>query len=317
MGHGFKHGAGGISGGTLTVTAPAGVTVTVSKDGKTKTKTASADGVAVFRGLATGAWNVTITDGIQTATKEVTVTADYSTVMAFFSSTINVTYPAGSICSASDGTTTLTAPDTSGTWACIVPNTGTWTISCTDGTDSAYGSVSITADGQSKSVTLAYELVLLGDGVNIIGTPTAYTYSSASYDGSVGLSEKSDGTYDLSVYAPSETWAYTTASFPKGVSIGDYNTLEITAKLLSFSISSPGDFQIGVRTGSKFTSGDLPSYEDAGATLYPSGSSPSSKYATVEIDLSGLSGKLFLGFCSYNAQAGQGAEINIKKIRLY
>ena len=64
---------------------PGGATVTVSKDGKTKTKVAGADGVAVFRGLATGAWTVTSTNGEQTsAPKPVTITADYSTAITFF-----------------------------------------------------------------------------------------------------------------------------------------------------------------------------------------------------------------------------------------
>ena len=45
-----------------------------------------------------------------------------------FTATINVTYPAGSTCTATDGKTTLTAPDTNGTWACVVPNAGTWTV---------------------------------------------------------------------------------------------------------------------------------------------------------------------------------------------
>lgn len=168
MGHGFKSGTGGGGGvgAVLTVTAPAGVTVSVSKDGKTKTKTANADGLAVFKGLATGTWTLTITDGVQTSTKPVSVTADYSTAIAFFSATINITYPAGSTCTCSDGSTTFTAPDTSGTWACIVPNTGTWTVSCTDGTDSKSEAVSITADGQSVSVKLSYwngELFYNGD----------------------------------------------------------------------------------------------------------------------------------------------------------
>ena len=45
-----------------------------------------------------------------------------------FVATINITYPAGSTCTATNGTTTLTAPDTSGTWKCIVPNAGTWRV---------------------------------------------------------------------------------------------------------------------------------------------------------------------------------------------
>ena len=124
MGTAFLYGNGGSggTGATLTITAPAGCTVTISRDGKAKTKTAGTDGLAVFKGLETGEWTVTITDGEQTAQKTATVTADYSTEITFFSATIHVTYPTGSTCTATDGVTTLTAPDTSGTWACVVPN---------------------------------------------------------------------------------------------------------------------------------------------------------------------------------------------------
>lgn len=79
----YGFGGSGVSGATLTVTAPAGCTVTVSKDGKNKTKTAGADGTAVFKGLETGTWTVTITDGGQQASKNVTVTADYDTKISF------------------------------------------------------------------------------------------------------------------------------------------------------------------------------------------------------------------------------------------
>lgn len=151
---------GGGSGGTLTVTAPANVTVTVSKDGKTKTKNSGTSGVVVFKGLASGTWTLTITDGSQTSSKPVVVTADYSTVIAFFAATINITYPAGSTCTCSDGTTTLSAPDTSGTWACIVPNAGTWTATSTSETETDSKAVTITTDGQSTSVELSYALFL-------------------------------------------------------------------------------------------------------------------------------------------------------------
>ena len=151
---------GGGTGGTLTVTAPANVTVTVSKDGKTKTKNSGTSGVVVFKGLASGTWTVTITGDDKTAQKNVVVTTDYSTVIAFFSATINIAYPAGSTCTCSDGTTTLSAPDTSGTWACIVPNAGTWTVTSTSGTETDSKAVTITTDGQSTSVELSYALFL-------------------------------------------------------------------------------------------------------------------------------------------------------------
>lgn len=160
----YGFGASGGTGGTLTVTAPANVTVTVSKDGKTKAKNSGTSGVVVFKGLATGTWTLAITDGLQTSSKPVVVTADYSTVIAFFAATINITYPAGSTCTCSDGTTTLSAPDTSGTWACIVPNAGTWTVSSTDGDKSKSADVVITTDGQTESVTLLYVTYLFKDG---------------------------------------------------------------------------------------------------------------------------------------------------------
>lgn len=74
---------GGGTGGTLTITAPAGVTVTISKDGKTKTKIASPDGIAVFKGLASGTWTVTINDGSQTAQKVAVINTDYALVISF------------------------------------------------------------------------------------------------------------------------------------------------------------------------------------------------------------------------------------------
>lgn len=160
----YGFGASGVTGGTLTVTAPANVTVTVSKDGKTKTKNSGTSGVVVFKGLASGTWTVTITGDGKTAQKNVVVTTDYSTMIAFFAATINITYPAGSTCTCSDGTTTLSAPDTSGTWTCTVPNAGTWTVTSTSGTETDSKAVTITTDGQSVSVALSYFLWLYKDG---------------------------------------------------------------------------------------------------------------------------------------------------------
>lgn len=76
-------GGGGGTGGALTVTAPANVTVTVSKDGKTKTKNSGTSGVVVFKGLETGTWEITITNGTDTATKIVEIQADYSATISF------------------------------------------------------------------------------------------------------------------------------------------------------------------------------------------------------------------------------------------
>ena len=86
MGTAFLYGNGGCTGGTgatLTVTVPAGATVTASKEGKTKTKVAGSDGIVVFKGLASGEWTLTITDGTKTATDTVNLVADYTKAMSF------------------------------------------------------------------------------------------------------------------------------------------------------------------------------------------------------------------------------------------
>ena len=208
--------SGGGSGGTLTVTAPANVTVTVSKDGKTKTKNSGTSGVVVFKGLATGTWTVTITSDGKTAQKNVVVTTDYSTVIAFFAATINIAYPAGSTCTCSDGTTTLSAPDTSGTWACIVPNAGTWTVTSTSGAETDIKTVTITTDGQSASVELSYALFLFKPNApsDIIAgewempgnsTVTAeaelVVKSVNNYNGDRDISARTKGQIDLTEYS--------------------------------------------------------------------------------------------------------------------
>ena len=70
------------------------------------------------------------------------------------------TYPAGSTCTASNGTKTLTAPDTSGSVVFDIPTPSStpesWTVTATNGVNTATETVSITYDGQSVSVNLAY-----------------------------------------------------------------------------------------------------------------------------------------------------------------
>lgn len=232
----YGFGASGGTGGTLTVTAPANVTVTVSKDGKTKTKNSGTSGVVVFKGLASGTWTLTITDGSQTSSKPVVVTADYSTVIAFFTATINITYPAGSTCTCSDGTTTLSAPDTSGTWACIVPNAGTWTAAATDGVENTSESVSITTDGQIVAIELSYLLWLYKSG---------NTYNAVTGGWSVSKHPSTGGSFDgvLTLNADSmllstEVWGgsagYANAFTNNSIDLTGVNTLK-------FKITGIGD----------------------------------------------------------------------------
>lgn len=151
---GMTNAGGSGTGCTLTITAPAGAAITVTNTaGKVKSKTVDANGLAVFRGLTEGKWTITISNGTDTATKTVQIKADYQAEITFFSATINITYPAGLACTATNGSTTLNAPDTSGIWDCEVPNAGEWTVTLSTGFAEK---VTVGASGESHTVNKWY-----------------------------------------------------------------------------------------------------------------------------------------------------------------
>ena len=78
---------------------------------------------------------------------------------------IGATYPAGSICTCSNGSKTLTTKDTSGKALFVIPSAGTWTVKAIKGSQSASKAVSITAEGQVETVTLMFETILFDNGV--------------------------------------------------------------------------------------------------------------------------------------------------------
>ena len=172
--------SGGQTGATLTVTSSGAGTITVSNTslGKSYSKSVTADGSVVFKGLKTGTWTVKLSNGSQTSTKNITITSDYSTSIAYFSATISITYPAKSKCVVknSGGTTVASNTNTGSstkTWTATVNAKGTYTVTATatDGSGKSKSqSVKITADGQSVSVTLSYALYLIKDGVLQNGT---------------------------------------------------------------------------------------------------------------------------------------------------
>lgn len=93
-----------------------------------------------------------------TYTAEVTTKAYYTALavtLEKFQSTITVTIDSGSTVTATLGSTVLTKTST-GTAVFTVGKAGTWAIKATKGDQTAEGTVSITASGQSKSLTLSY-----------------------------------------------------------------------------------------------------------------------------------------------------------------
>ena len=101
-----------------------------------------------------------VLDGV-TYTTEVTTKAYYTALsvnLEKFQSTITVTVDSGSTVTATLGSTVLTRTST-GTAVFTVGKAGTWAIKATLGDQTAEGTVSITASGQSKALTLSYDNV--------------------------------------------------------------------------------------------------------------------------------------------------------------
>lgn len=127
-------------GETYTGTVDSGLTATVSVLGINTTYTLS----AALSGT--------------TYTTEVTTKAYYTALavtLEKFQSTITVTVDSGSTVTATLGSTVLTKTST-GTAVFTVGKAGTWVIKATKGDQTAEGTVSITASGQSKALTLSY-----------------------------------------------------------------------------------------------------------------------------------------------------------------
>ncbi len=121
---------------------------------------------------------------------------------------IGVTYPEGSVCTCTNGTRTITAKDTSGKALFVIPAAGTWTVKAVKGSQSASKAVSITAEGQVATVTLAY-----------FSATIKVTYPAAStcvVTDSTGATVASD----TNAYSAAKTWTAT---------VGATGTYTITA----------------------------------------------------------------------------------------
>lgn len=268
-------GGGGGTGAALTVTAPAGATVTVSKDGKSKTKVADTDGVTVFKGLSTGDWTLSITDGTQTAQKTVTITADYTTAITFFAATIHVTYPAGSTCTATDGVTTLTAPDTSGTWDCVVPNAGTWTVTIANGGD--VGSVAVDVQRETDYLVFIPDQSISWDLYNLTNSTAITDTTRASVDAS------NSGT---TINLHPQSSAYKELMARKAIDLTNWSQIILDATITIKNPSKPTTkTAVGV-----FSGRDLVTGHDTG---YVSGANTFD--VSLNADISALSGEYYIG----------------------
>ena len=269
--YGFGGSGGSPNKSIIIVTAPTGSTVTCKMGSTTKTASEK-NGTWTFSGLDIGTWTVTATKGNSIATQDVDITrltVEYVTI-TYFSATINVTYPAGSTCTCSEGTTTLSAPDTSGTWTCTVPNAGKWTVSSTDGDKSKSADVVITTDGQTESVTLLYITYLFKDG-------ETYDSLTGGWQGTIVPEKKA-----IRIDAPAEK---TNFAYPKSkIDLTNYNTI---SAVVTENVSASSAFSL-------YITGAIGHSAVASAIL---GAAPATR---VDLDVSSVTGSYYVTTSLYS-----------------
>ena len=155
----------------IVVTAPTGSTVTATLGTKVYTATESG-GKWTFDVEDYGTYTIKATKNGQTATDTVTVSVvqQYTATLSYFTATIRVSIDSGSTVTCTKGSKTQSkTASATGTVDFTVTESGTYTITATKNGETAEDIATITADGQTVNVKLAYRHIY---GVVWDGTST-------------------------------------------------------------------------------------------------------------------------------------------------
>lgn len=152
---------------------------------------------------------------------------------------IKVTYTQNAFCTCSKGTIILSSPDRSGQCTFIIPEVGTWTITCTDGANTNSKTVTITSEGQVETVTVnsSKYTYFYNRGIQNVpwswdGTSVEYNDTnpgSGVYDDNVQYGKVSFGTDRVRLYmdAVVANSGYAKIYTTNAVDLTDINTLYV------------------------------------------------------------------------------------------
>lgn len=173
-----------ILGARLTVAAEPGSRIVCTNGEKTvypKTK----NGLWWCDLPAYGEWTITATLGDTKGTKTINVDV-LKEYRVYFGSVLTVSYPAGATCTATNGESTLTAPDKSGLVNFVIYQGGNWTVRSELGETVAEETITMTGEeNESKNLVV---------GLGAVATATAEegaTYQSGVYCSWAEISEYS------------------------------------------------------------------------------------------------------------------------------
>ena len=207
-----------------------------------------------------------------------------------FSATISITYPAGSTCTVSNYKKTWTAPNTSGSWTFKANGVGIYTVKAVSGNKSREKEVLITAEGQSKTITIVYETVLFDatDNTSITGGWQQKNYASGYGTGSI-----SNGLIQV------------VGSTAYGGAAAAYMVMYLTKNKIDLTEATSLKAQTGTINGNNLafvikSANTLSGWYDAPLTdgtcpAYTKLTANGSSNSTVSIDVSDITGQYYIG----------------------
>lgn len=216
---------------TIAVSCPVGAELTCTR-GDVSYKATASTGSHTFTVHQAGDWTILAVSGEEAAQTAVTISASgeaKTASLAFFRSTIAVTYPAGSYLTCSCGEETLAADTSGGTYTFTVRKAGAWVVKATDGVKSDESSVVIAASGEEKSVALTYFRATIS-----VTYPQGCTLTCTKGD-TVLTASGGTGSYQFVVREAGEWTVKTsdgTREAEKAVSVTDGQTVSVTLEFI-------------------------------------------------------------------------------------
>ena len=207
-----------------------------------------------------------------------------------FSATISITYPAGSTCTVTNYKKTWTAPNTSGSWTFKANEVGVYTVKAVSGNKSREKEVLITAEGQSKTITIVYETVLFDatDNTSITGGWQQKNYASGYGTGSI-----SNGLIQV------------VGSTAYGGASASYMVMYLTKNKIDLTEATSLKAQTGTINGNNLafvikSANTLSGWYDAPLTdgtcpAYTKLTAKGSSNSTISIDVSDITGQYYIG----------------------
>lgn len=207
-----------------------------------------------------------------------------------FSATISITYPAGSTCTVTNYKKTWTAPNTTGSWTFKANEVGIYTVKAVSGSKSREKEVLITAEGQSKTITIVYETVLFDatDNTSITGGWQQKNYADGYGTGSI-----SNGLIQV------------VGSTAYGGAAAAYMVMYLTKNKIDLTEATSLKAQTGTIGGNNLafvikSANTLSGWYDAPLTdgtcpAYTKLTASESSNSTVSIDVSDITGQYYIG----------------------